>query len=100
MTHYKSWSYPENNQYVKKFNELFQNIENKYINKWYAISNNMFIYENDLFYYHMVEVKKNQLGYYIDDYILNKKGELKYSKYYGYFKEKNELMDFIKQKVV
>jgi hypothetical protein len=99
MAKFKSWSYPKDNAYVAKFEELFESIDNKCINKWYSINKNVFIYENDNFFYHMAEVKKNQLGYYIEDHILNKKGELKYNKDYGYFKEKNELLDFIKIKV-
>ena len=98
MSSMKTWSYPENDV-VNQFKNIFEGIKDFYIDKWYAIDKYSFVYENNKFYYHMAIIKKNQLGYYIDDYVLNKKGELKYNKDFGYFKEKNELIEFIKSKV-
>ena len=98
MSSMKTWSYPEND-IVNQFEKLFESIKDFYIDKWYAIDKNAFVYENNKFYYHMATIKKNQCGYYIADYILDRKGELKYNKDFGYFKEKNDLIEFIKSKM-
>jgi len=94
----KTWYYPQDNKYVIQFKKLFSQVDNITINQWYSIDNGItYIYENDKFYYHMATVKKNQLGYYIEDYVLTRKGELKYNKEFGYFKAKEELIEVIKQ---
>jgi hypothetical protein len=91
----KTWSYPQN-ETVKQFEKLFP--EHITIDTWYPIGNGLtFIYENSKFYYHMTTVKKNQLGYYVEDYTLGKNGELKYNKEYGYFKTKDLLIKFLEQ---
>lgn len=97
MASCKTWNYPEN-ETVKQFEKLFSNYGNITINTWYSIGDGLtFIYENSKFYYHMATAKRNQLGYYIDDYVLGKNGELKYNKYYGYFKTKELLIEFLEQ---
>lgn len=98
MASCKTWNYPQN-ETVKQFEKLFSNYDNITINKWYSISNGLtFIYENSKFYYHMATVKKNSIGFYLDDYVLNRKGELVYITTYGYFKTQEELKEFISSK--
>jgi hypothetical protein len=98
MSSCKTWRYPEN-ETVKQFEKLFSNYNSISINTWYSIADGLtFIYENSKFYYHMATVKKNQLGYYLDDYVLSRKSELVYNTMFGYFKTKEELKEFIDSK--
>ncbi|WP_099467780.1 hypothetical protein [Konateibacter massiliensis] len=96
----KTWNYPET-ETTKQFEKLFSKIDNIIINKWYQINNNpTFIYENNKFYYHMAITKRNSIGFYIDDYVLSRKGELVYITTYGYFKTKEDLMKFLNSKTM
>lgn len=99
MTTIKSWKYPQTDV-VKRFEELFNIIEGqgRYINKWYHSNSDTFIYENSKFYYHMAVLRHNRLGFYFDDYVCNRKGELVYNTTYGYFKTKEAVKDFLEKK--
>lgn len=92
------FSYPDTDV-VKRFEELFGKIENMYLNKWYSIGNGGYIYQNGKFYYHLVVLKKNALGFYLDDYVCSRKGELVYSTTHGYFKSKEDIFTFINEKI-
>ena len=96
----KTWIYP-NTEATAQFEKLFSKIDNIILNKWYQINSNpTFIYENSKFYYHMSTTKRNSLGFYIDDYVLNRKGELTYITTYGYFKTKEKLVEFLNSKTM
>ena len=92
------FTYPET-EVTKRFEELFNDIENVYINKWYSIGNGGYIYQNGKFYYHLATLKKNALGFYLDDYVCSRKGELVYSTTHGYFKSKEDIFTFINEKI-
>ncbi len=93
MASCKSWDYPDNST-VRQFKKAFP--ENGHINQWYQAGDKI-IYMNSKFYYHMVVIKRCQLGMYLADYVLSKDGKLRHSKDYGYFTQK-ELIEFLKDK--
>lgn len=96
----RSWEYTDTS-IVKRFKELFSNIANIYIGKWYYIGECRYIYENEKGYYHLVVLYKlssNKVD--IKDYVCSRNGELVYCKSYGYFiMSSNELNDFLNDKV-
>ena len=96
MATYIKNHYDITHKIFKRFEELMP--ENVIINQWYSIGNNSFIYYNSKGYYHMATLKKNQLGLYFDDYILQSDMELTYSKSFSYFKTHEAVKEFLKSK--
>jgi ABC-type phosphate transport system substrate-binding protein len=81
-----------NNEYLKQFKKLIP--ENCIINKWYKINQKTFIYFNAKGFYHIAILKKfNYYTFY--DYVLSSNGQLNFIKENGYFKDIEEVKNFL-----
>lgn len=97
MAHCKSWVYPKTAIVQKCEDILAYNTNNPQFNKWYTKpSLDGFVYVNSKWFYHVVTVSK-QDRWILTDYLVNKNGELTFSKEYE-FNSKQEIREFLDEK--